>query len=346
MTFTGEDALRAHIKKNTPARLYFLYGDEDYLKTNYADLLVSKCTADDTSGFNSFRFNSDMTFGEFYEACESLPMMGGRVCVFVKDFALNKLTDQELKDYAGVFENLPDSTTVIFCMATVAVDKKNSKWKNIIALFDKFGVCAELTKRTAGSIVKTLVSAAHKRSAVISPENAQYLVNVVGDDLNRLLGEFDKVCAYADGREITPEIIDAVAVRSVEASVYDITKAINSSDGDRAYFLLSQLLRQKTEPTFIIGVLAGEYIDLYRMKTAKKYGGSLAEISGAYQYKNREFRLKNAAKICGGYTEKRIKKAVEEIAAADIKIKSTGIGAQVVLEELIAKLLLLRGKKR
>lgn len=346
MIISTEDALRAHIKQNTPAKLYFLYGDEDYLKSNYASLIESKCLADDAAGFNSYRFNSDMAFGDFYEACSSLPLMGERICVFVKDFAFNKLSDTELNDYIGVFENIPDSTTVIFCMATVQVDKNNAKWKNIINIFDKYGICAFLTKRNVNSMVKMLVSAAQKRSASISDKNAQYLINAVGDDLNRLLGEFDKVCAYADGREITPEIIDAVAVRSVEASVYDITKAINSADGDRAYFLLNQLLRQKTEPVFIIGVLAGEYIDLYRMKTAKKYSGTLAEISSAYQYKNREFRLKNAARLCPNYSEKRIKKAVAEIADADIRIKSTGVGAQLILEELIAKLLLLMGKKR
>ena len=346
MILNGEDALKNHIKQNTPARLYFIYGDEDYLKSNYSNLLASKITDTSGAGFNFYQFNSEMTFDMFYEACESLPMMADRICVFVKDMPLNKLTDAELKDYEKLLSNLPETTTVIFSMITVPVDKNTAKWKNIIDMFSKYGVCAELSKRNMQSMIKMLVSRAGQAGCSISPQNAQYLINAAGDDLNRLLGEFDKLCAYASKREITAEMIDEVAVRSVEASVFDIAKAINSSDGDKAYRLLGALLKQKTEPTLIVGVLAGEYADLYRMKIADKYGGSLKEISTAYAYKNREFRLKNASRLCKSYSEKRIKKVMEEIADADIKIKTSGAGKAMILDELIAKLLILMGKTR
>lgn len=344
MILTGEDALKKHIKQNTPARLYFIYGDEDYLKSNYSLLLASKITDTSGSGFNFYQFNSEMTFDMFYEACESLPMMADRICVFVKDLPLNKLTDAELKDYEKLLSNLPETTTVIFSMVTVPVDKNTVKWKNIIDMFSKYGVCAELSKRNMQSMIKMLVSRAEQAGCSISPQNAQYLINAAGDDLNRLLGEFDKLCAYASKREITADMIDKVAVRSVEASVFNIAKAINSSDGDKAYKLLSELLKQKTEPTLIVGVLAGEYADLYRMKMSDKYGGSLREISTEFSYKNKEFRLKNASRLCKNYSEKRIKKIMETIADTDIKIKTSGADKTMILEELIAKLLLLTEK--
>lgn len=344
MILTGEDALKKHIKQNTPARLYFIYGDEDYLKSNYSLLLASKITDTSGSGFNFYQFNSEMTFDMFYEACESLPMMADRICVFVKDLPLNKLTDAEIKDYEKLLSNLPETTTVIFSMVTVPVDKNTVKWKNIIDMFSKYGVCAELSKRNMQSMIKMLVSRAEQAGCSISPQNAQYLINAVGDDLNRLLGEFDKLCAYASKREITADMIDKVAVRSVEASVFNIAKAINSSDGDKAYKLLSELLKQKTDPTLIVGVLAGEYADLYRMKMSDKYGGSLREISTEFSYKNKEFRLKNASRLCKNYSEKRIKKIMETIADTDIKIKTSGADKTMILEELIAKLLLLTEK--
>lgn len=344
MILTGEDALKKHIKQNTPARLYFIYGDEDYLKSNYSLLLASKITDTSGSGFNFYQFNSEMTFDMFYEACESLPMMADRICVFVKDLPLNKLTDAEIKDYEKLLSNLPETTTVIFSMVTVPVDKNTVKWKNIIDMFSKYGVCAELSKRNMQSMIKMLVSRAEQAGCSISSQNAQYLINAAGDDLNRLLGEFDKLCAYASKREITADMIDKVAVRSVEASVFNIAKAINSSDGDKAYKLLSELLKQKTDPTLIVGVLAGEYADLYRMKMSDKYGGSLREISTEFSYKNKEFRLKNASRLCKNYSEKRIKKIMETIADTDIKIKTSGADKTMILEELIAKLLLLTEK--
>ncbi len=346
MILNGEDALKKHLKQNTPARLYFIYGSEDYLKSNYSNLIASNITDTSGSGFNFYQFNSEMTFDMFYEACESLPIMADRICVLVKDMPLNKLTEDELADYEKLISVLPETTTVIFSMVTVPVDKNAAKWKDIIDMFSRYGVCAELSKRSTQSMIKMLVSRAKQTGSSISPQNAQYLINVTGDDLNRLLSEFDKVCAYASSREITAEMIDKTAVRSVEASVFDIAKAINSSDGDKAYRLLGELLKQKTEPVLIVGVLAGEYADLYRMKTAGMCGGTLEEISDTFAYKNKEFRLRNASKLCKYYSEKRIKKVMEALADADIKIKTSGADKTMILYELITKLLLLMRKTR
>ena len=193
MILNGEDALKKHIKQNTPARLYFIYGDEDYLKSNYSILLASKITDTSSSGFNFYQFNSEMTFDMFYEACESLPMMADRICVFVKDMPLNKLTDAELSDYEKLLSDLPETTTVIFSMITVPVDKNTAKWKNIIDMFSKYGVCVELSKRNMQSMIKMLVSRAGQTGCSISPQNAQYLINSDMEDYPRAYLAFSPV---------------------------------------------------------------------------------------------------------------------------------------------------------
>lgn len=349
MIINDEISVKKHISAGTPSRLYLVCGDESYLSTFYANMLASSIT--DTSGmsFNYYYFDSEtVNFDSVYEACETLPVMSDRVCIFVKDFNFVKATADELSLYTDYFEKLPDTATLIFLMSSVEVDVKgNPKWKTVIDSVNKNGTVISLSKRTDSQVADLLVRSAGKRNTSISRENAQYFISVVGSQMNVLLNEFDKVCAYSQGNEVTKEMIDAIAVRSIEASVFDLTDAINSGRNDRAFQILSQLIKEKTEATIIIGTIAFGYVDIYRAKAAEINRSGYAEYLKAFtNYKNKSFRLDKAAKSARNLTLQQIKELLDAISEADIKIKSFSVDNNVILEELVAKLLYIAGGKR
>jgi DNA polymerase-3 subunit delta len=165
--------------------------------------------------------------------------------------------------------------------------------------------------------------------------------------MNVLLNEFDKVCAYSQGNEVTKEMIDSIAVRSIEASVFDLTDAINSGRNDRAFEILSELIKTKTEPTIIIGTIAFGYVDIYRAKAAEANRSGYSEYLRAFaNYKNKSFRLEKAAKSARKLTMNQIKELLKAVSDADIRIKSFSVDNTVILEELVAKLLYIAGGKQ
>lgn len=349
MIINDELSVKKHINAGSPSRLYLIYGDESYLSTFYANMLASSIA--DTSGmsFNYYCFDSEtVNFDSVYEACETLPVMSDRVCIFVKDFNFVKAAADELSLYTDYFEKLPDTATLIFLMASVEVDVKgNPKWKVIIDSVNKNGTVINLSKRTDSQVADLLVRSAGKRNTSISRENAEYFISVVGSQMNVLLNEFDKVCAYSQGNEVTKEMIDTIAVRSIEASVFDLTDAINSGRNDRAFQILSQLIKEKTEATIIIGTIAFGYVDIYRAKAAEMNRSGYSEYLKAFtNYKNKSFRLEKAAKSAKKLTMKQIKELLDAVSEADIKIKSFSMDNKVILEELVAKLLYIAGGKK
>ncbi|MBR5232788.1 MAG: DNA polymerase III subunit delta [Clostridia bacterium] len=349
MQINDELSVKKHIQAGSFSSLYFVYGDESYLASHYANTLASSIT--DTSGmsFNYYYFDSEtITFDSFYEACESLPMMSDRVCIFVKDFPFLKTNADELKQYYDYFSQIPETTTAIFLVTNEDVDvKQNSKWKAVIDSMNANGVIFCLSKRTDNQIADLLVRSAGKRNASISKETAEFFVSTVGNDMTVLLNEFDKLCAYSGGNEITKDMIAEISTKSVEASVFDLTTAINSGRGDRAYEILTELLKNKTEPTIIIGTLAFGYVDIYRAKTAYLNKSGNREITDNFpSYKGKTFRLDKALNSARNLSIEQIKELIGAVSDADIRIKSFSVDNRVILEELIAKLLYIAGGKR
>lgn len=349
MQINDEANIKKHIKDGNLSSLYFVYGDESYLASFYANSLASSIT--DTSGmsFNYYYFDSEtVNFDSVYEAAETLPVMSDRVCIFIKDFPFLKTNADELKQYTEYFERIPDTTTIIFLMANTEVDvKQNQKWKNILDTFNKNGVIFCLSKRTDSQVADLLVRSAGKRNTSISRETAEYFISIVGNEMTVLLNEFDKLCAFSGGKEISREMIDEISIKSVEASVFDLTTAINTGKNDRAFEILSELIKNKTEATIIIGTLAFGYVDIYRAKIAAANRMNTRDVVNAFgSYKGKTFRIDKAASSARNLTIEQTKELISAVSEADIKIKSFSVDNNVILEELLAKLLYIAGGKR
>ncbi|MDR1629569.1 MAG: DNA polymerase III subunit delta, partial [Oscillospiraceae bacterium] len=248
------------------------------------------------------------------------------------------------KENFALFEEgirqIPETSVLIFYMDLTEVStKKTDKWFPILTLCAKQGICAELNGRSVGAMVSLIASGAKKRGCTISPETAQYLIRYCGDELQVLLNELDKLCAFVGSGGITEENINEVCVKSVEASVFDLAKTIIENNADAAFSILTALLSQKTEPTIILGTLASTYVDIYRAKAAAAENRHTREITNLFSYKGKSFRLEQASKLARSLSLQTAKQCVAALSEADIAIKFSSKPNSLVLEELLTKLL-------
>ena len=169
-------------------------------------------------------------------------------------------------------------------------------------------------------------------------EAASYHVAYSGSDLNLLINELDKLCAYAAGREITQRDIDAVCIKSVEATAFDMVKALLRGKYADAYGMLDALFAQKTEPVMIAGALISSYVDMYRAKAALASGERVEAVAQAFNYKGREFRLRYAAQDASRLTLAQLGTCLDILSEADEALKSTRAEKRLVLEEAMLRL--------
>lgn len=341
----NEDELKRQIKSGEFSSVYFIYGNEGYLKQHYANTICQKTVSKDFEDFNLKKLEGKHTsLNEIYDCVSSFPMMSDYTCTLVNDFPLNSYIgdrgkiDEELKN---VLTDLPESTVLIFWMDTVEVDEKDKKWSAIIKLIDEIGVCAKIDKRSRPALEKLLISSASKKDCTLSKECAGYIINLVGEDMATLQNELGKVCAYRKNGDITKSDIDETVIVSVEAKIFQLSRMIVRGEADNAFENLSNLFKLREEPIVILSVLSKAYVDMYRVKAIKETGVPYSKLSEIFPsaYKGRGFLLDNAANDARNYSIVQLRNALDLLSDADRRLKSTSEDAKIVLEELILRLL-------
>ena len=335
-----EQGLRQQIKENTLSGAYLFCGEEDYLKELYVNRVLKRCVNPGFEGFNLHRYDGESAeMDEFIDAAQMLPMMSDRVVVLVRDFDLSKLSKDESGEFEAFLRDIPESTVIVFWLDAIKFNsKKDSKWKEIVALFNKYGNTVEFEKKDKNYLSKFVTGLAQRQERTISVNDAYYLIDTVGDDLNVLENETAKLCAYCENGTIDRNAINTVSSRTVTVKAFELTKAVSSNNLNRAFEILNVFFEQKMEPTVILNEIITAYVDMYRAKVSVLSGENSEALAEDFNYGNTSFRLKNGASYASDISVEQLRECLYELDKADMTIKSTAGDNRLALEQLLVSL--------
>ena len=341
MIYQDEAEFARSIKNYDPQRVYFLYGEQNYLKKLYCKKIIAQAVSG-MEDFNLTRLDGTRaSLDEISDALEALPMMGGHRCVVVNDLDVGKLSVTEAGKLTELLADLPETGVLVFTTTDLAPEiKKGAKWKAFIKQVDAVGAVIELKTRSTGDRNRFLQTLAERAGCRITSENCAFLAERCGNDMQVLQHEMDKLCAYKGASEITKEDISLCAVAQLDASVFDLAKLMLKNDYQAAMQNLDELIRMREEPVAVLGVLSGGFIDLYRAKAAKENGKPAEELCALLQaYRGKEWRVKNAMRDCGRYTHAQLAEVLELLARADYRLKSSRTENTVILQETVTHIM-------
>lgn len=340
MAEIGEAQFKKQIKENDFKNAYLIYGEESYLKEFYISQMREKIVDKTFESFNYHFFDGkDTSLDEILKDAQMLPMMSEYNFVVARDYPADK-TQADIKLIEEYLSDCPDTTVFVLWYDALEPDVKSAKFKKLVKAFDSAGAVVNLQKRSESDVAKLLVNGAKKRGALISIDNAKYLISVSGNDMKILLNELDKLSYFVKDGEITRDIIDDMATKCLQARIYDLSKFVVAGNSDKAYEVLDTLFAMKEEPVIILSAISGVYVDMYRVKCAKAAGYTYDDVAKHYNYRGREFALRNASRDCASLSEKQLTSSLDAITDADMKMKSTAVDKKLLIEELIVKLIL------
>ena len=344
MAILDEDGFARLLKAPLTEHIFFIFGDDSYLKEVYAERLMKAALPDETLKFFNFHVYEDdaAALDDIFADADTPPVMAERNCFLIKNYPLDSLGEKALKALEEPLKDVPESSVLIFHYPTVdftGMRRDFPKWAGVIDLFRRCGTAVELSHRTPKKTAQMLVRGAASRGTSIDADTAMYMIDVCGDDLATLLNEFNKLCAFADGQPITKEMVDETVTKSVEASVFDISTMIFSGNADRAFEIVYELLRLKTPIQPIIGALNQSYMTVYRYKVAKAAGRSIADLLTDMGYKpDQGYVFQKITSLASKFSMERVRRSLEILMEADIKSKSTAASPHTLLTEVIAEL--------
>lgn len=341
MPFLSDIELGKCIRENQIESVYFLYGKETFLSQGYLKKLIGKAVPKGTESFNLQLFDgAALDMVSLRVETEALPLMAQRKCVVLKNPNIEKLTKSDFEELMEMVQD-PNPTTVfiIFVNAYDLNPKKSAKVRKLGEAAAKSGVTVDFCPKTGSELIKIIKQRAAKAGSTIESPAASYLVERCGTSLEQLTVEIDKLTAYRPQTEITKKDIETVAGISLEASVFDLSKAMMQNNFNRAFAILDELFLCRQEPLAILAVLNMTFVDLYRAKTATLASKSVQDVCEIFAYKGKEFRMRNAFRDVPRYSVKTLRSCLEILAEADIGLKTSRTDGRIAVEKVLSSIL-------
>jgi len=346
MPKTSEAEFKKILSGNDFGTLYSISGAEKMLVNYYTNKLIEKVAGKKPSEFNFHTFVNDFNIDEFASVLQIIPFMSDYNVVVLKDLDLSEFSSSDANRITELISSVSGDSIVILTYPTAvtkAPKDMTAKEKKLKELTEKKGIVLELDKLSPAVLQKKLISWASKRNVVLTPRVSEQIVEYTGTDLTHLKNELEKLCSYAGtGGEITSDIVDMLVTKNLEASVFDLSKAVISADSTTAFNVIDRLIYQKVEVLSILAVLSAAYVDMYRARIIIKNGRPVTDMIKLFPgvYKS-EYRVLAIERNCKRVNTAILRKSINAIAQTDIALKSTRGDARIRLESLIIKLMLI-----
>ena len=339
MALTPESIL-SDLKNKKFSPVYFFQGEETYYIDMLTDYIEDNVLNETEKGFNQVvLYGRDVQMNEVLTNARRFPMMSERQVIIVKEAQnisdINKESGQKLLiDY---LKNPVGSTVLVFAHKNKSLDKRKSLGK----LIDKHAV-ALTTKKLYDNQVPSWIDGYLKTKGFKATTKAvQMLADSIGNDLERLANEVDKILInYKEKIEIDEAIVQKYVGISKDYNVFELQKALIAKDVIKANRIINYFeANEKKNPIIpIIAVLFSFYSKLLMVVGSK----DRSERGLASALKVNPYFVKDYLVAARNYSPVQIINNIHYIKEADLKSKGINNASATdgqLLKELVYKLL-------
>lgn len=320
------------------AGLYYLYGKDVAGVAAFTKRLIKKLDGD-VQKYDG----RDLELEQLADAVGQYSMFAQTNVILINDPPAEDWSANRIQSFLKCLEDVPSSTVVI-CNVTgfdVCGGKKapTPKHKKLIDFFAKHGVVCNFEAKTAAQLVKPMMERASRSGCSLSRQNAEQIAQLCLCDTMRIGNELDKLCAYAEGGEITGEAISMLVVREDSLNAFALARAVTARNGRAAMEALDTLSQQRNEPVMLLSAITSAFLDLYRAKAAQAAGKHHEHVLEDFSYKGREFAVKNAFRDAGKSSLEQMRACILILRDTDAALKSTRLDGRILIEEAITRML-------
>jgi DNA polymerase-3 subunit delta len=161
------------------------------------------------------------------------------------------------------------------------------------------------------------------RGARAEPDAVAALIQLVGDDLQTLKSEIDKVATWAGDEPVGEREVEALVASSVDVPIYELTEAWSVRDTARVLALSESYFERERQrrdgAARLAGALAGHLSRLRQLKQLAAQGVKPNEA--AERLKLHPFRTRKLYGQAEGFSDEELDDAVLRLAALDGALK-------------------------
>jgi DNA polymerase-3 subunit delta len=319
------------IKKKKFKPLYYFFGEDSYNLSTTLSTLESSFTPMLQSDFDKeIIYSEDKSVGDILGHASSFPFGSERKLIIVKE--AEKLKDKKpLKDYA---DSPVDFTVLAFFHNGLITNLNSEPFKTL----DAKGFLYEAKELKGKHLISWLVHEAEEKGKIFPDENAQLMVDIVGENRSILEVQLEKICIFLNNKkEITIETIQQISSELKQFNIFDLQNAIGLKDKTKSLSVANNLLDNGAEPTFIISMLTRYFTGLAKVTELRSKNipdRDAARIVGTHPYFYPDY-----VKARTLYSDTKLVEVFRSLLKADVSIKTTSTDDKTLITLLITEIL-------
>ncbi|MED3661505.1 DNA polymerase III subunit delta [Ureibacillus terrenus] len=318
--------------------VYCIYGEETYFIDETIQRIKNALSRQEEVEMTTF--DLEETPVDFVmEEADTFPFLSERKLIVARNAAFLKPAekgaekiDHDLKRLENWLKNPSDFAVTIFTAPYEKLDER----KKITKLMKETTVMLHAESLDDKDLAVWIRSEAARWGKTIEDEALDKLVEMVGENMNQLQMEIEKLALYlGEENNITKDVVEDLVAKTLEHDAFKMLNAYFARNVSEALQIYHDLLRQKEEPIKLVGLLANNIRTMNSVYYLHKKGYPPAHISK--QLKIHPYRVKLMLERKDRPTEERLLKALNELAEIDLQLKKAGGNRERYLEMFLMK---------
>ena len=331
---------KAEIKRGLSGG-YFLYGEEEYVKSRLLTLAVRSVIGDDDFSSVNLIENDENSYTDSFleDAISTMPMMSDR-CAAVCRVRFSELKQSGKENIYSALSLLADNPqTVLFLVipsgffdeGALKKGKPSSEYKAL----SEYLTPVAFPYQTA-SVLKNWCERRLAQDGVgASPDALDALVDAAGPEMSNVASECEKLACFALSKglkTVTANDVSNVCSVSGELDAFALSNAVVSGNRDAALSALKECRDKRQKASAVASKMTGEFMNMYSVALCMKDGMLKSEI--AKRLSIHEFRVGKYMEALRDTDAEAVRAVISRCVDADAALKSSG-GGYDVLERFV-----------
>lgn len=266
---------------------------------------------------NNDKINYDMnnnSFQDVLDEASTISLFSSVKVIVVNNFDIDKINNNEI-DYLEKYISSKNKDVYIILIA----NKVDSRKKNYKSFKDNFTVIN--VSVDDNNMYDYVLNKIKDNGYKIDNVNIEYFISKVGNDINDINNELDKLFIYKfNDKIINREDINLLTFDNIDNIIYEFTNAIIDRDYDRIKIMYDKFMLDNVSIDYLIISIAGSLKTAVIIKLLKSKNKSNQEIAKIINKK--EYYVKKMLDRLYSYTIDDLKKYICKLANIDKNIKS------------------------
>ena len=309
--------------------IFVIYGEESFLMEQKLQALKKEYNcSEEMMNLSIYRGDED-SIESVYEDLITPPFFTDKKMIVLKNpyFLTTKKVkkdNNEIEYFEKCLDN--DSKEIIFIIYHVGKDFDERK--KIIKRLRKEAKFFEIDKVNHYKLSDSTRQAVKRRNATIDDDALELLLSRLGDSLNNVVLEVEKLCLY--NKHITYEVVDKLVSKPLDENVFALTSAILQRNRQKMFSIYKDLMILNEEPIKLIVLIAGQMRLIYQVKLLDRKGYNdkeIGKILGVNPY-----RLKYIRQEGKDFDLNELLKCLDALSKLDVEIKTGKMDKKMGLE--------------